>query len=303
MGVDVQGDRDLVSLWTEAREYLDTRHGRLKLLTQWVNDTSLNLIYPSYEALADALESTIQSERMKKYWRKRPAFTTAINRYFSGTWGGTRHRRHIVMSSVMREAVYAVTDASQGNAVFLAYNALIAMVEPKLQAANVEAAETRLVEVLHNNPANLVLDTGSWNTAIGVFAHNVRTALQNDIKTLLQSYKANPQQFFASLAKGLQVDLQKELAQFWYEYAKSNPPQDVAEFQELLYDMFDNAAVDLLSRQQVLQKDWMKPLLGCHVGFEQAYTTGNLTTLTNVCQTFIQMGLNYTPLRYPAVFK
>jgi hypothetical protein len=90
------------------------------------------------------------------------------------------HRRHIVMSSVMRNAVYAVTDkvnaiaAAPGKA--KARDALAAtyvQLAGSGDAKNLEVSEAALVSRLHNHKLNIFIGEGSWNSAIGGLSHSV----------------------------------------------------------------------------------------------------------------------------------
>jgi hypothetical protein len=307
--VDVNGDTDLTSLWTNARDYLDRRYGRLKLLKELHQGPPIPC--SSYEELASLLDQKYEEKSLAKKFRTRPSFEPLILQTFSNTWGGTRHRRHIVMSSTMREAVYAVSDNNKEQDVLNAYNKLISLVSFGKQDT-LTAAETQLVKLLHNNPVNLVLDNGPWNTAIGMLATKVRQTLSQDPNQNWQKYKADPEAFLQSQVGGFQSSLQSNIMAFWIDYAKKNPPQDGDDLQELLISIQDNAAFDILSQESLLKslysknadkKKTLENLMKSYALFEQAQADKSLPLLQQACELFIGVGVNDSPVSYASFFQ
>jgi hypothetical protein len=97
-------------------------------------------------------------------------------------WKGVKvdgmHRRHVVMSSVMRNAVYAVTKLANDDATKTktaeAYSALLGK-GGSPGAADLQTVETELVSRLHSHKLNIFIEEGPWNSAIGGIAHAVIT--------------------------------------------------------------------------------------------------------------------------------
>jgi len=299
--VEVDGDTDKTSLWTNARSYVKSKYGRLKILNAWYGDKTTRK-YATYDELAQALDDEYASQKGGgSSGRGRPAFAENIKTWLNKTWGGKRHRRHIVMSSVMREAVYRVTDAYKNNKKYdlgSLYQQLAGLSGIKT-IADLDTAESTLVYVLHNNPANLVLDLGDWNSAIGSFAHNTNTLLSKGIDSVWSEYNKskNAKAFLdkVKMAKGFKIQLQKELVAFWAQYIEKNPPSDKEELQTILEDMYDNAAVDLLSKEEHPAKEIMPYLLQCHAEFVSATTPEELAA---VCKNFIGLGVKYKEFSY-----
>lgn len=83
------------------------------------------------------------------------------------------HRRHVVISSVMRDAVYAVTDKIKKGKNGTQKDNLKEMYtkHSSVAATSLEDAEAALVSKLHNHKLNIFIGEGSWNSAIGGLAH------------------------------------------------------------------------------------------------------------------------------------
>jgi hypothetical protein len=285
----------LQQIWLNTREYLHSYYKRKAKLTEWHEATAV-LEVDTFQDLADKLEAQFRSSS-----RKRPDFTPKIKESLK-TKGGSLHRRHIVMSSLMRNAVYKVVDstpATKQDELRDKFNAFIGFImNRKATNATLEQAANELVFVMHNNPANLVPDTGDWNSAIGAFAHNVEEKLQN-LKVAHEEFKADSGKFMSSLVKGFQPHLQKEIAGFWTIYVSNNPIDDIDAFQELLESMYDNAAFDLLSNK-ALPKEHTVQLTEVHKLLAEAASTGKADTLLAAVKIFTRLpGVE----DYEAVFK
>lgn len=298
--VDVNGVSDFNTLWANVRDRVERTWGRKKKLHQWVNDATPRGI-PSYDDLADSLDKEFKARIGKA--RVRPNFTPKIISYFDETWGGRRHRRHVVMSSVMRDAVYSVTDkneASDPQALLDLYKSLVAQAEFPRVPATLQEAETALVTVLHNNPANLVLDIGNWNSAIGALANNVRKELRSpNFSEVFEEFSVDSESFLDDLVGGFQPDRQREVMDFWKTYAMKNPITTEAGLRDFLEQIYDNAATDILSNKKLPPTG--AALINCHVPFEQATSTGDPNVLERVCREFIGLG-KISPLKYADVW-
>lgn len=298
--VNVSGETDAGNLWANVRDLVDRTWGRKKKLYDWAGDGAARN-FGSLEDLADSLDKEFGPKTGKG--RVRPDFTPKITSHFNQTWGGKRHRRHVVMSSAMRNAVYAVTDkhgTTDAQGLLNLYKGLVAEAHFPKVPTTLEEAETALVIALHNNPANLVLDEGSWNSAIGALATNVRKELQTtDFPGLFAEFTGGPDAFLDDLVGGFQPHIQQKIVNIWKEYVSQNPITDEQKLRNLLYQIYDNAAADIMTKQK-LPKEGPK-LLGSHVGFEQAAASGDPATLEKVCKEFIGIG-NSTTFNYANVW-
>jgi hypothetical protein len=293
--VDVNGEKDPAKLWAGVRGLVEKVYKRKKTLLEWSAKPAnqLNKEYKKYQELADALDQANQSKASRG--RKRPDWAPGIVTTFSKTWGGKRHRRHIVMSSLMRDAVYAVTDKAkdidnQNEAEALKiYNSIIEVVGRQAKD-DLDAAEEDLVYVLHNNPANLVLDSGDENSAIGALSHNVDKLLRMDDKELggeFDLFKKDNGAYLALLAKGFNTEIQKAILS---TIAKSFPmPSSLEEFRELLEMIYDNTALDVLTHQALPKQ--APQLLDLHGRFLAVQNSGDLRMLEGVAITYVKVGL------------
>ena len=258
--------------------------------------------YASPEDLAVALDTA----HLAKTGRQRPAFTQAIIDHYSNTHGGKRHRRHIVMSSAMRRSVYSVTDNWNGtpDELLQRYNALINRAGLKVDHRTPAAAEQELVRVLHNNPANLILDDGPWNSAIGSLANNARDVLRANPADFLQAFslcKSDPEAYLGTLVHGFQPHIQRKVInEVWIPYAKANPPQDADEFRRMMELIYDNPAVDLMTRHTLTSQQIQ--FLKMHARFDTAELKGDMDLLEAVARDFIDVGNAYAPLPYPNIW-
>lgn len=283
--VDLNGETDPTEIWKQVGPLVTTRYRRKQTLFAWAGDGDTR-DYTSAQDLADDLD--LANRKGGKMGRNRPDWAPNLTTVFNQTHGGTWHRRHIIMSSHMRAAVYAVTDANDASEVLVAYNKLTGLLG--ITASDVAQAEANLVYLLHNNPANLVIDQGDWNSGIGAYAHNIDQALKGDLDALFTEYQTNGVAFLSRFVKGFQPAIQEQIGSFWVQYLKSNPAKDKEELTDVLTMMYDNAAVDIMSTQSMPQQDGLTgKLLALQAGFANA-ANGNLSALETTSQTYINLG-------------
>lgn len=288
--VNLNGETDPNVIWTQVGGLVSTRYKRKQLLFNWAKDGE-SRAYTDPQELADDLD--LQNRKGGRLGRARPDWAPNLTLIFSQTFGGSWHRRHIIMSSLMRYAVYAVTDINSGqeDKVIKAYNQLTEGLAPV--AKSMAQAEANLVYILHNNPANLVIDQGSWNSAIGAYAHNVEELLKKPHDKIYDLYRTDANTFLNQFVKGFQPGLQMTINAFWRKYFEENPFKSVEELIDTLEMMYDNAAVDLMSTQAMPQQEGLTAdLLNLHGGFASVKSSGDLETLKSICYRYISLGKN-----------
>lgn len=288
--VDVNGENDPNILWANVKGLVEKVYRRRKTLFEWAAEDRI-YVANDYEELAEELDKANQSKA--SLGRVRPDWTPKIKKHFSDTWGGKRHRRHIIMSSLMRDAVYAVSDNTKidDREKIIKYNQILSMVGFSA-GGTLQQAESNLVYVLHNNPANLVLDSGPENSAIGSLAHNFNEILKKDDEGLnihFLNFKKNPGEFFDSVVHGFQPGVQAGII----DIIKTFPlPENLADFRDFIEMLYDNMAVDLLTKVKLPSQ--APALLNLHIGFVNAQD-GNLETLFEVASKFVHVGLQNKP--------
>ncbi len=285
--VNLNGETNPANIWPQVTNWVQSRYKRKQTLIRWAGD-SITRNYTDAQTLANDLDTANAKGGM--LGRGRPAFSSKLTAIFNQTQGGAWHRRHIVMSSLMRDAVYATTEAniaSNGGNLLIAYNHLVGLAGGP-PVTTIPQAEANLVYILHNNPANLVIDQGDWNSAIGAFAHNVKAKLDQDQTVVFQEYKLDRRTFFGNLVQGFQPHIQQQIAAFWENFEE---PTDVSEFTDLLETMYDNAAFDLMSNKAMPQQQNLTTILmKTHGLFVAAASSGDLNTLVNACTIYINTG-------------
>lgn len=193
------------------------------------------------------------------------------------------------MSSHMRAAVYTITDTNDADAVLVAYNKITGMLG--FTAGDVAQAEANLVYLLHNNPANLVIDQGDWNSGICAYAHNIDEALKGDLDVLFTEYQTNGVAFLSRFVRGFQPSIQEQIGAFWRLYLTQNPAGSKEELLDVMTMMYDNAAVDIISTQRMPHHgELMAKLLSLHGKFASAVSSGDLSVLENVCKAYVDLG-------------
>lgn len=288
--VNLNGETDPAAIWAQVGGLVTTRYKRKQLLFSWAVDGETH-DYTDPQELADDLD--LANKKGGRLGRARPDWAPNLTSVFSQTFGGSWHRRHIIMSSLMRNAVYSVTDSNPDHEeeVIETYNKLTEGLLPA--ADSLAQAEANLVYLLHNNPANLVIDEGSWNSAIGAYAHNVDQVIKKPHDEVFELYKTDSNAFLDQFVKGFQPGIQESINEFWKDYFEKNPFNSAEELVDTLEMMYDNAAVDLMTSQGMPQQDGLTAaLLGLHGQFATAVTSGDLNTLTETCAIYIGLGVN-----------
>jgi hypothetical protein len=283
-------------VWGLVKPFLQGVYGRRKalraLFAQNQNDNW---------SVAD-LAAFLDEPYERKKARARPTWTAGVLAWLTGTYGGTQHRRHIVMSSLMRDAVYAVSDGfpktpQDEQKLAALYSSLVGLVS-KRNHNSLLAAETDLVSLLHNNPANLIIDKGNWNSAIGALAQKLKSSVKGYAEAWEEIKGDRDKKLPAYLDQigkgGWEVPIQRQIIDFWKDYAAKNPPSSADDLRDLLEDMFDNAAVDMMTTQSTKETP-MGPLLSCHTGFAQVTSSMDPGTLQNVVTAFIEIGKKNDP--------
>jgi hypothetical protein len=298
--VDVDGEQDPAKIWSKVRHLVEKVYRRKKTLYEWSALGPPVKEYKGYQELAEDLDRANESKASKG--RVRPAWAKVILEHFDKTWGGKRHRRHIIMSSLMRDAVYSATDNNKESA----SAEVLAVFNIVLKGAGYRAvkdlpeAEARVVYALHNNPANLVLDSGAENSAIGALAHNVDTYLNKSDEELASAFKdctENPGKFLLSLARGFKVEIQQNILKVVSTFEK---PQNVAQFREFLEMLYDNTALDVMTKQKLPK--YADEVLALHGRFVAARDSGDLQQFLGVAMTFVAIGNAYAGPIYSKIW-
>jgi hypothetical protein len=273
---------------------------RKKTLYEWSGLGPPAKEYKGYQELAEDLDRANESKASKG--RVRPAWAKVILEHFDKTWGGKRHRRHIIMSSLMRDAVYSATDKNKESAaaeVLKVFNTVLK--EAGYRAVeDLAEAEARVVYALHNNPANLVLDSGAENSAIGALAHNVDSYLSKSDEELASAFKAyaeDPGEFLLRLAHGFKVEIQKKIIKIVSTFEQ---PTNVAQFREFLEMLYDNTALDVMTYQKLPK--YVNEMLELHGRFVAARDSGDLEQFWGVAMTYVKVGNDYAKEVYSKIW-
>lgn len=284
--VKLNADEDPASIWSTVGGLVSTRYKRKQLLFSWAEDDVVR-DYTDPQGLADDLDMYNRSGGA--LGRTRPPWASKLTEKFSQTYGGAWHRRHIIMSSLMRNAVYSVTNNNDETEAIDAYNGLTGGLLGT--ATTLAQAEANLVYLLHNNPANLVIDKGDWNSGIGSLAHNIEELLKRPADEIIEIYQNDKDKFFAMCLGGFQMSIQNAILDFWKSFLLENNPHSKEDLIDVLEMMYDNAAVDLMSTQDMPSHDDLTAkLLSLHGRFASAVETGDLKTLIDACSEYISLG-------------
>lgn len=287
---------NLEIIWYFVKDLLESVWGRKKRLAQLAEDNSAYLFH-SYEALANALDSSFL--KPKKIERARPEWANGIKNGLKDTWGGKRHRRHIIMSSLIRDAVYSVTDGGlydEGEKRDV-YNEISASAGFGYKSSLLAEAEYILVYVLHNNPANLVLDSGSENIAIGMLAHSFGEILKNPQPEFDKYVVEGPDKYFVSKIKGFGTAVQAGIID---DVRKFPQPGNLEEFVDLLEMLYDSTAFDLLTKEKM--PSWVSQLTPLHAGFVGARDKHDLKLLEMTAKEFVELGNKYGSPKYKTIW-
>jgi hypothetical protein len=302
-------------MWQELKTIVwgkSVRGGLKVLRAMHLSNKTYNFV-DGYE-LAKKIEEELKTETYEKHIekmsdaRRRPGWWKGIKETYSDTHGGSYHRRHIVMSSLMKTAIYRVTDKAvvtgKEKDCIEAYGQLVTEATGiTLDLQTVEKAESALVEVVHNNPGNLVLDEGMYNSAIGAYAHNVEFYLnksEDEIESLIEEViKEDTWSFLTEkLTKGFEKQIQKYINEVWLQYIEELNPFEPSELKAVLQDMYDNAALDLLLTTQTA-KDYklnVQTLIEVH---QELTHVEELDDLKKTIKKFIELGNNSSlPITY-----
>ena len=295
--VTVGTETDPAVHWEKVKDLVEKVYRRKKTLFEWAASGD-DKFTGNYEGLALALDAANQSKASQG--RTRPDWAPGIRRALDETWGGKRHRRHILMSSLLRDAVYAVTDraAVSPDEKLAHYNKLISLTgfanyNDKILAS----AEAALVYVLHNNPANLELDMGVENSAIGSLAHSIDEVLHlPDDKFAAEAklFEEDRQTYLYGRVKGFQMAYQFGIVGtvLGWEVAPG-----VAGFRDFMEMLYDNTAVDVLTKQKL--PPLAPELLSLYKYFVLAETKADLGSLLHGATCFIEVGLKWKPSKPP----
>ena len=227
------------------------------------------------------------------------------------------HRRHIVLSSHMRRAIYSVTDKNNPDDLKIEYKKLCSS-----SSNDLSELEATLVSAMHNNRFNIFLGQGGWNSAIGglaSIAHDRELHWMGEIEEACNAYDM--------------VALKNHLDDFWDEMDRSNVFGRVRErdtimqvYDDILYKSFklinkeretlsqdenadpmpyNNACENLLSMIQAFfdsmafdlsqaQDDEYRAkqneeLNGFHGLFGELITTGDLSNFVNTFNNFMAL--------------
>lgn len=295
--VTVDGVTDPATHWENVKDLVEKVYRRKKTLFEW-SESGDNKFTGNYEGLALALDAANQSKA--SMGRSRPSWAPGIRRALDETWGGKRHRRHILMSSLLRDAVYAVTDRSAASPAekLKNYNDLIAPSGfSSYDNTSLPSAEAALVYVLHNNPANLELDMGAENSAIGSFAHSIDEVLHlpgDKFAAEAVLFAKDRQSYLEGRVKGFQMALQFGLVDTVVGWEVAPGVEGFRDFMEMLYD---NTAVDVLTKQKL--PPLAPRLLDLYKHFVKAESTADLGSLLYGSRCFIAVGLEWKPSKPP----
>lgn len=193
----------------------------------------------------------------------------------------------------MRDAVYAVSDniAIDEQDKIATYNKILGQVGFSSDNT-LDNAESLLVYVLHNNPANLVLDSGVENSAIGGLAHNINEKLKiDDLTDEFKLFHADKKNYLDTLAHGFSQTTQAEIMRRVYNNFPL--PTDVEQFREFLEMLYDNTAVDILTNSKL--PSHAPQLINLHIGFVGAQSNGSLDSLFQTCSTYVEIGKQSKP--------
>jgi Domain of unknown function (DUF4157) len=301
--VDVGGETCSVKLWAKVKGLVKKVYGRKKILLEHCS-SDIKSKYPGYQDLANALDRENQTK--SGVGRIRPSWANGITKFYDRTWGGKRHRRHIIMSSLMRDAVYSVTDknAKSNELNLLAfYNKIIkAAGFSGYTDSEMSSVEAALVYVLHNNPANLILDSGPENSAIGAIARNVNTYLQKDNIALAKhyaEYQKDRSKFLHSLVCGFVPSIQQNIVKTIDDHILI-PTPNIEEFRKFLQIIYDNTAFDLMTKEAM--PDYTADMMELHRRFVAVKNNGDMEKLYGIGMTYVSIGVKFNRCPYTSIW-
>lgn len=208
--------------------------------------------------------------------------------------GGMQHRRHIIMSEVMRRAVERVAVRAKGNnelkgkLVNLATQLMLMTgyaVEPVLDA---RTAAEKIAFILHNNSDNLIAGGGDYNSSIGFMAHHLREVLENpaELQGYYDTYLVNRAGFYGLVMQRCLLSCYHEIEQCIIGIFPPDVTLDQEEFNSLLREVYDSLAVDLMT--DVTNPLKIQRYLPFHMQFENVC---GFDQLERVCMAFVRTGM------------
>lgn len=209
--------------------------------------------------------------------------------------GGMQHRRHIIMSEVMRRAVGRIERQAQSNRAIERRLMLLAL---RLRGMtgygrggvyNARAAAEAIVYILHNNSDNLIAGEGDYNSSIGFMAHHLCTVLQNPValQEYYDTYMRDRGRFYGLMMQGCLPSCYHEIGQCIAGIFSSDLTLDQEDFNSLLQEVYDSLAVDLMTDVSDALK--MRRYLPFHMQFENVQDIGELE---RVCEDFVEEGVD-----------
>lgn len=266
-------------VWKEIRKYLRALNYRKMRFACWCEEDEIRN-FKDYAELAAALDSSF------KPYRKRPEWTQELLAKIKVSPGD--HRRHIIMSSLMRQAVYTVSDnpTITEEEKLAAYNEILSRYIDKYHAPSLEIAETDLVSFLHNDLDNIIVDVGGYNSAIGALAHNINEFLKaNEISTNTILNEQNYGDFcniLSGLKKGFEMSTQKEIIE---QFLDLLPAYMGFAYKDILEELYDNMAFDIMTNKS--QPEKIDRLIYLHSCFVACVETGDLERLIDTVHKFL----------------
>lgn len=208
--------------------------------------------------------------------------------------GGLQHRRHIIMSEVMRKAVERVAVRAEGNnelkekLMDLATWLMLMTGYASGSVRDAGSAAENIAFILHNNSDNLIAGEGDYNSSIGFMAHHLRQVLENpeELQGYYESYLGNRAGFYGLMMQGCFPRCYNEIGQCIAGIFSSDVTLEQEEFNLLLREVYDSLAVDLMTDVTDLLK--IQRYLSFHVEFENVQ---DFAQLEHVCMAFVRTGV------------
>lgn len=177
---------NLEQIWGSVKDALTSQgfstYGRKKALGEVLDDIPRSLLKP--KVTMDGLVAELRLKRpvLSELGRSRPGWDSVWKDIRPGHGN---HRRHIVMSSVMRNSTYRITDMVKGmgtDKVNKLRGDIGKILDIKdISAMSLDDLEKQLVDKMHNHKFNIFMGKGSWNSAIGGLSHTLNDGEKNAI--------------------------------------------------------------------------------------------------------------------------
>lgn len=209
--------------------------------------------------------------------------------------GGIQHRRHIIMSEVMRRAVGRIERQAQSNRAIERRLMLLALQLRRTTGYgrggvyNARAAAEMIVYILHNNSDNLIAGRGDYNSSIGFMAHHLYTVLKDPavFQKYYDSYLNNRDGFYERMMLGCFPSCYTVIRQGIVGIFSPAVQLDSDAFHALLTGVYDSLAVDLMTDVSDVLK--IQRYLPFHMQFENVQDIGELK---RVCEDFVEEGVD-----------